>query len=294
MKGGPREDGDTAATSFNLEVELSSLVAAKVIPQVVAEKLEKKLKEKNVQLTKEQLYKLAEKIHALLNSYSNKPYDASSSDSNKSEMNNDEQVSDPGTFESSSDMQGILEKIEEMQDQIKALKDEKLTQNIEKDQGTDDERDMKDSKTTFVTTDDITLPDHHNISVDSLSNNPLKLLPNDPKSIIVLMNWLQYLIDRCGHDNLSDILDYYVDVDWITDDVKISLIDYSNGITSESNSSSKASDKKVTNLPSKDHIQSFLFIQKLKGKEFDKHFVDRINGELTRLMKKVEIYEKIK
>lgn len=293
MKGGSRDDGDTAAASFDLEAELSSLVVAKVIPQVVAEKLEKKLKEKHVQLTKEQLYALAEKIHTLLNSYPNNPFDSSDTTQNDGETYKEEIVSDTPSETTSIELQGIFERIEDMQEQIRSLKNEKQTQFTDKQVTTvDDANDPPVPTNTFVTTEDITLPDKQSFPVESLSNDPLKFLPTDPKSIIVLMNWLQYLIDRCGHENLSDILDYYVDVDWITDDVKISLIDYSNGITSELRTSPKSSETKISNLPSKDHIQSFLFIQKLKGKDFDKHFVERIHGELSRLMKKVEIYEK--
>jgi archaellum component FlaD/FlaE len=292
MKGGLREDSDTAAASFDLEVELSSLVAAKVIPQVVAEKLELKLNEKHVQLTKEQLYALAERIHTLLESYPNIPVDNSTPQTEKNETNKEKHISQTSSDMSSTEMKDILERIEDMQDEIRYLREEKKSEVTEKQVTNNNDPLLQDSKTTFVTTEDISLPNQQKFPVESLSNDPLRFLPTDPKSIIVLMNWLQHLIDRCGHENLSDILDYYVDVDWITDDVKISLIDYSNGITSESQASTKSSEKKISNLPSRDHIQSFLFIQKLKGLDFDKHFVERIHGELSRLMKKVEIYEK--
>ena len=58
----------------------------------------------------------------------------------------------------------------------------------------------KISDLNIVTTDDI------QISPQELKLNPLKEVPNDPESVIVLMKWLQYLIDKCGRDNLSNIL----------------------------------------------------------------------------------------
>ena len=103
------------------------------------------------------------------------------------------------------------------------------------------------------------------------------------------MKWLQYLIDRCGRSNLSAILDYYVDVGWISQDAKISLIDYSHGITEKNNE--METDKIVTDLPSKDHIQSYLFIQKLKGKQFDKHFLERVDNEISKITKKINSYQ---
>ncbi len=107
------------------------------------------------------------------------------------------------------------------------------------------------------------------------------------------MNWLQYLIDKCGYENLSNILDYYVDIEWITDDVKISLIDYSRGIQEEKTSTNGKNDtkKEVQQLPSTNHIQSYMYIQKLKGKQFDKHFVDRVQSQLSRIKKKVDQFQ---
>ena len=130
--------------------------------------------------------------------------------------------------------------------------------------------------------------------LSNLKTNDILLdLPTDPESIIVIMNWLQYLIDHCGYENLSNILEYYVDIEWITDDVKISLIDYSRGIKQGkvTNSPKNSTNKNIDQLPSKNHIQSYMFIQKLKGIKFDKHFVDRVQSDITRISKKVEQFQ---
>ena len=142
----------------------------------------------------------------------------------------------------------------------------------------------KNPDLNIITTDDI------QVSPQEWKFNPLKEIPNDPESVIVLMKWLQYLIDKCGHNNLSNILDYYVDIGWISQNAKISLIDYSQGITDEERKTN-ITGKDINDLPSKDHIQSFIFIQKLKGKQFDKHFIDRIEGELSRITKKLDNYQ---
>lgn len=232
--------------------ELSTLVAKNIIPQRIADRLEKKLMEKNVKITREQLHTLAYKIRDAINDY------IKSGQIGK-------QVGQP-TGGSDADMQKLVETIDTL---------EKRIANIESG---------KPSDVGVVTTEDIKIP------YQEWGLDPLKKVPSDPESIIVLMKWLQYLLDKCGRDNLSNILDYYVDIGWISQDAKISLIDYSQGITDEGKKG-EIPRKSITDLPSKDHIQSLIFIQKLKGKQFDKHFIDRIDGELARISKKLDNYQ---
>ena len=140
-------------------------------------------------------------------------------------------------------------------------------------------------KTTgYVTTDDINVPGTSGLDMD-----PLLKVPGDPESVIVVMKWLQFLIDKCGHSKLNEVLDYYVDIGWISDDAKISLLDYSSGIIEDE---SKSENIKIgaSELPSRDHIQSLMFIQKLKGNKFDKHFLERVEGEINRIVKKLDSY----
>lgn len=241
---------------FDLEKELSALVAKDVIPSRIAERLKKKLKDKNVKINKEQLHTLAYKIRDVMNDYMK-----SSKMKEREEM---AKAGQPTWKGSDANMQKLVESIENL---------EKRISNIESG---------KTSDFNIITTDDIKMPSRE------WELDPLKEVPSDPESIIVLMKWLQYLIDKCGRDNLSNILDYYVDIGWITQDAKISLIDYSHGITEEDK---KGEAIKISDLPSKDHIQSFIFIQKLKGRQFDKHFIDRIDSELTRITKKFDNYQ---
>ena len=49
--------------------------------------------------------------------------------------------------------------------------------------------------------------------------------------------------------------------------------------------------KEITDLPSRDHIQSYIFIQKLKGNQLDKHFIDRIENDISRITKKLRDYQ---
>ena len=231
-----------------LEKELSSLVEKNVIPSKIAEKLGAKLKEKQVKLTKEQLYMLANKINDAIGSYGK-----------SSPLGKEFKPADMN-------MQKLAEMMEKLEERLSNIESGKV--GYKQSYG-------------YVTTDDI--------EVSGWEMEPLTKIPNDPESVVVLMKWLQYLIDKCGHSNLPEILDYYVDIGWISDDAKIELIDYSNGITEE-DKKGEGVGKRISDLPARDHIQSLIFVQRLKGKRFDKHFLDRIDGEISRIKKKLDNY----
>ncbi|MBS3749301.1 MAG: hypothetical protein KGY65_05475 [Candidatus Thermoplasmatota archaeon] len=301
MSEDTKQGGQSDAAEFDLQLELSSLVADQIIPQSIAEKLEQKLVEKQVDITKDQLYALAEKIHSLIQTYKetgslpnpteNSVESSASVENDQVDSATDEEIdsSEVSTGSDSVDDQSVsefMEKIEELQQKIDMLEEEKQNGFADEGQGSDQQprQEARD--------DEFQLPYDESVSTKHLTTDPLESIPTNPESIIVLMNWLQYLVNRCGHENLAHVLDYYVDVDWISDDVKISLLEYATGITEgkDTTEGSKKNSDKSSDLPSKDHIQSYMYIQRLKGKKFEKHFVERINGELARIEKKVDTY----
>ncbi len=255
---------NNATGEFDLKNELSVLVAQNIIPSKIADKLEKKLIEKNVKINKEQLYTLANKINEVFNNYKK-----SSGTEGKYDIT---KVAQPIGGVADADMQKLVEKVEELNERIN---------NIEV--GT-----ASDAK--IVTTEEIQVSEKITVPTQEWKVDPLSVIPSDAESVIILMKWLQFLIDKCGRSNLHEILDYYVDIGWISEDVKISLMDYSNGITEDVGEGNNIK-KWISDLPSKDHIQSLIFIQKLKGKQFDKHFIDRVDGEISRILKKLDGYK---
>jgi len=265
MGDSEEEEKKTISEEFDIDSELSALVEKKVIPSRIAEKLGQKLKEKNVKITKDQLNVLVNKISTIIRTH-----------------NKFDPVEKPSTPQSKSpalstkpdeNMQKLVEAVEKLELRL---------DNIETDFKTGNKK-WDEKSTKVAKTEDIKVPVDWEV-------DPLTEITNDPESIVVLMKWLQYLIDKCGRANLSNILDYYVDIGWITQDAKIYLLDYSQGITEEGNKGPEQSNKKIWDLPSKDHIQSLIYIQKLKGAQVDKHFIDRIEGELSRITKKIDNY----
>ena len=62
---------NTNASSFDIQKELSSLVAKNIIPKKLADKLEKKLIDRNIRINKQQLHLLVTKINNVLRNYNN-------------------------------------------------------------------------------------------------------------------------------------------------------------------------------------------------------------------------------
>jgi flagellar protein FlaD len=255
-------------SNFDISKELSTLVSKNILPKKIAVKLDNKLREKNIKLSKEQFYLLIDKITGFLKNYTNLEQQ------NHESMEN---ASDNKLGVDSSNMQTLLETMERLEERLAKLEtgETELDDNLKVPGATN---------TKVFTTEDIQIP-----KGSDWDWQPLKNVPTDPESTIILMKWLQYLIDRCGKENLSKILEYYVDIGWISQDTKIKLIDYSHGISDENKKGTGVA-KNVIDLPSKDHIQSFIFIQKLKGITLDKHFVDRIDGDISRITKKLDSY----
>jgi len=272
----PGDRKETRADEFDFHSEITALVEEGLLPVKIAEKLEEKLNEKNITLSKEQLIKLTEKINSIINSYQHKKRTTSStivtkddSSAKKSKEPTSEQV-----VPASQNMKTLVDIVEKLQTKIDMIEDGLVTGDFSQFKGV-----KMDSGAEQGSSDPPSSTD-----LQGLQINPLISLPTDPEGIVVMMKWLQYLIDKSGQTNLSEVLDYYVDIDWLSEDVKIQLLDYSSGITKENNHESEESPGE---LSSEDHIQSFIFIQKLKGKRIDKHFVDRINGEINRWTKRI-------
>ena len=291
MEESSEDSKNKISEEFELKSELSALVAKNVIPKKIAEKLEQKLIESRIKISKEDLDLLASKIREVMHTYVKFGQYVG-----ENKMPDVGQLSGK-TTEPNADIKKLVDSIKELQERITNVEkdtidndDEHTHNNIftrenEMQFGMNGE---KIPSTKVVTTEDIKIPEKIKVHIQR-DMDPLTEVPTDPEGVVVLMKWLQFLIDKCKRSYLSEILDYYVDIGWISEDAKISLIDYSSGITEEGKNEG-ISKKGTSDLPARDHIQSLLFIQKLKGAQFDKHFLDRIDGDISRMMKKLDNY----
>ncbi|HID25753.1 MAG TPA: hypothetical protein EYP23_04750 [Thermoplasmata archaeon] len=255
------EEGNTL-NMFEIGNEISSLVAKGKISSTIGEKIKEKIRERGVSLSKEQLYKLVDRINESLRS---QPSSAPSSHS-----------STPPPVHRSDDVietKNLLESLENFNKRIESL--EKAQTHWMKNwlQYT-----TEYGKTGVPET--VTMPSTHQ---EMSSMYPLASIPSDPESIVVVMKWLQYLVDKVGKSRVLEVLNYYVDVGWITEEAKMKLLEYCEGITVREGSETNASE-----LLAKDHIQSFLFIQKLMGSKVDEYFLNRIERDISKLIKNLD------
>ena len=254
--------GENMTDEFEIDTELATIVEQNMLSPRIAEKIGEKLKESNIKINKEQFYKLVKKIQTALQIYS------------KSSQSG-EKKKDKIEITPNEDMQKLVETIEKLKDRIKIIEGNQLDG-------------VTGLTGKIVKTKDIKTGEKIELSLQEEMES-LTEISNDPESIVVLMKWLQYLVDKLGKNNLPEILDYYVDINWISDDVRLDLIKYSKGITVENEK--EESKKEVGSLSTRDHVQSLLFIQKLKGNQLDERFIWKIDREMEKMAKSIEGYK---
>jgi len=262
------ENKNMLLSNHELEKELKSLVSKAVIPSFIADKITEKLKKENVQLTLIQLYELVDIIQKKVNiqQYAT-PTQTPQPEQQKQDIEDTE-----GEWNEDADMEKLFQTIEGLSTRIEKIEEKRIAE-------------YGEPIDKIVTTDDIEIPEKYLGQKQKINLHPLNWISSEPNNVIVLMKWLQFLIDKVGKENLVDVLDYYVDVGWISEKIISNLIDYSEGITEDTKEGEK---KKLSDLQAKDHIQSLLFIQRLKGEKQDKYFVERIERQLDKMTKNLE------
>ncbi|VVB93184.1 Archaeal flagella protein [uncultured archaeon] len=80
-------------------------------------------------------------------------------------------------------------------------------------------------------------------------------------SIEIQRNWLRFILERVGHNNLSRLIDYYKTIGWINASV-------GDGLLALSNQEKRYRGTSWT-LSAEEHRISMLYIEKLKGNKVD-------------------------
>ena len=111
---------------------------------------------------------------------------------------------------------------------------------------------------------------------DGYSIIRLDSIKRDPMSVVVLLNWIEFLMERVGRNNLMDALDYYVDIGWISEDVRSEIMAYARGID-------YYVEKPTWRLLPEDHTKSLLFIERLCGRKIDKNMLSTIDREMSKV-----------
>jgi len=116
-------------------------------------------------------------------------------------------------------------------------------------------------------------------------NNGVKLphLDNRAETSIIVLNWIEFLLEKVGRNNLADILEYYIEVGWISEEVYSKMMTYANGID-------YYVERPTWKLLPEDHAKSLLFIEQLTGKKLDKNVISRLERDADRVIRGNEMY----
>ena len=259
--------------STELQAELAVIVKRNMLPAKIVQKIGQKVNESGTKVTRDQLYKLVEKIQETLNAYaSTVPSRVQPKKEGTPTAISGDKPTSNGPITQNTDMKKLVEEVERLNKRIKVMEEGTL-------------EGVKGVTGTLVKTKDIRTISPTDTPEEALQ--PLEQIPNDPENIVVIMKWLQYLVDKTGKNNLPDILGYYVDIGWISDNVRLDLIDYSKGLIGQPTPTNVHSSQ----LPPRDHLQSLLFIQKLKGVQLDERFIDKIERDMEKMAKSLEGYQ---
>jgi flagellar protein FlaD len=140
----------------------------------------------------------------------------------------------------------------------------------------------------------------------------LKTIKRDYYTIVLLMRWIEFLFERVKRDKITLLLDYYVDIGWISREVKSEIMAYARGevqdvtkyfpeeeIEAEIETPAgtiKAPKpriyKKVEDwrLSAEDHLKSLLFIMKIAGIEVNKDKLNSLEQEIEKFKKSLWEY----
>jgi len=110
----------------------------------------------------------------------------------------------------------------------------------------------------------------------------LEKIPNDMVSTMMALKWLEFLIDRVGMQNLEDVLDFYYQIGWISEDVLYTMLRYAEGIRPHHREPDWRPDEKLT---IQDHMVSLLFIERLRGNRITRELIDAIDREMRSIMR---------
>lgn len=112
----------------------------------------------------------------------------------------------------------------------------------------------------------------------------LNKIPRNPKSMMFLLKWIEFLIERVGYSGLEDVLDYYVDIGWISEDVLFEVLRYAKGVRIYHE---KSDWRPVGYMTAQDHIMSLMFIEALKSGRMNKELLHEVERQIYKIRKEV-------
>jgi len=106
----------------------------------------------------------------------------------------------------------------------------------------------------------------------------------DTRSIMILLKWIEFMLERVGHEGLRDLLNYYVDINWISERVMFIVLKFAKGIKLYHENSDW---RPAGYMNVKDHMTSLLFIEALRTGKFDRDVVMKVERDIYSIRKEV-------
>ncbi|WP_233274700.1 FlaD/FlaE family flagellar protein [Haladaptatus cibarius] len=107
----------------------------------------------------------------------------------------------------------------------------------------------------------------------------LAVLPSGYIVDLVVLEWLEFLVEEFGPEDTIRTIAYYEDIEWISEPVKEDLLSFVGGIADVSDVDSEAT---PATLGVHDHVRSLSFMSQLSGDAIEQKVVDhcaQIRGE---------------
>lgn len=118
-------------------------------------------------------------------------------------------------------------------------------------------------------------------------NSPLLVsINNNSETSIVLLSWVEFLMEKVGRNNLMDVLDYYTEIGWIAEEVSNKILAYASGLD-------YYDEKPTWKLLPQDHTKSLMFIERLLGKKIDMGTFNKIERDVDKVKHHSEPYFKL-
>lgn len=95
------------------------------------------------------------------------------------------------------------------------------------------------------------------------------------------LEWLEFLMEMVGRNNIPDLLEYYVELGWISEEVQYELLSYVRGID-------YFVEKDSWKLSADDHIKSYWFVRKIAKKPIKRSELKMLKRQVEIAMEKVE------
>ncbi|HIE31314.1 MAG TPA: hypothetical protein EYP67_02895 [Methanosarcinales archaeon] len=108
---------------------------------------------------------------------------------------------------------------------------------------------------------------------------------NEADHVKIAMELLDFLLEMVGPNNLPSILDYYIEIGWISETARLELLAYASGIYLHE-------EKPDWKMSTEDHLKALWFIDQLCGHKTDKTRLLRANHEIAKMYKGIDtLYE---